>query len=530
MLENLTRRLSDIVGGLRGKKITEANVDETVREIRRALLEADVALPVVKSFVEKVKTAALGTQVVEGVDAGQQFVKIVHDELTELMGPEDPEITWRKKGPTVILLSGLQGSGKTTTCAKLALHLRDQRRRRPLMVAADLQRPAAIEQLKTLGAQIDIPVFHEPGLSPPELCAKAVKDALGKGCDTVLLDTAGRLHIDAPLMQELKQVAQKTEPDEIFLVCDAMTGQDAVNSAREFNAALELSGVILTKLDGDARGGAALSVKNVTGKPIKFIGVGEKLDKLEPFHPGRMAGRILGMGDVVGLVEKAQAVLDQEKQAEMQQKLLEASFDLDDFLAQLGQLKKLGNFKDLLSHLPGIGGRMQDLDIQGDELKTIECMIQSMTKQERSRPEIINTSRRRRIANGSGRSVQEVTDLLRQFKQMQTLMQELGKHQGVFGKFKGMRALRRQMQGESVHEIVQDLGPRAGVPVSPGGPAGPGFPGRAQTPPPPSAGLFQALAGQQTPPKRPSKHRPPKDEVRKRRKQERQRKKQGRKR
>jgi signal recognition particle subunit SRP54 len=267
----------------------------------------------------------------------------------------------------VILLSGMQGSGKTTTCAKLAMHLRDKRKRRPLMVAADLQRPAAIEQLKTLGAQTGIPVFHEPGLAPPDLCAKAVKDALGKGCDTVLLDTAGRLHIDEALMAELKQVAKKTEPDEIFLVCDAMTGQDAVNSAREFNAALELSGVILTKLDGDARGGAALSVKSVTGKPIKFIGVGEKLDKLEAFRPDRMAGRILGMGDVVSLVEKAQDVLDQEQQAEMQQKLLDATFDLDDFLAQLGQIKRLGNVKDLLSHLPGIGARMDELDVQGDE-------------------------------------------------------------------------------------------------------------------------------------------------------------------
>ncbi len=527
MLENLTRRFSDIVGTLRGKKITESNVKETVREIRRALLEADVALSVVKEFVSKVQESALGTQVIEGVDASQQFTKIVHESLTELMGPEDPEIAWRKKGPTVILLSGLQGSGKTTTCAKLALHLRDKKKRHPMMVAADLQRPAAIEQLKVLGQQIDVPVFHEPGLSPPELCAKAVKEAAGKGCDTVILDTAGRLHIDERLMSELKLVAKKTAPDEIFLVCDAMTGQDAVNSAREFNAALELSGVILTKLDGDARGGAALSVKSITGKPIKFIGVGEKLDKLEPFRPDRMAGRILGMGDVVSLVEKAQDVLDHDQQQEMQEKLLSAKFDLNDFLKQLGQLKKLGNFKDLLGHLPGIGGKVDELDLKGDELKSIECMIQSMTSTERTRPEIINTSRRKRIAIGSGRTVNEVTDLLRQFKQMQTLMQELNKHQGVFGKLKGMRAMKRQMAGESVHEIAHDLGPSRATPAPTGGPA---LPGQNKNGGPPQRGLLQALAGQQTAPKRPGKHRPPKDEVRKKRKSERQRKQKNRKR
>ena len=532
MLDNLTRRFSDIVGGLRGKKITESNVKETVTEIRRALLEADVALPIVKDFVKRVREEALGAEVLEGVDAGQHFTKIVEDSLTDLMGPEDPEITWRKKGPTIILMAGLQGSGKTTTCGKLAKHLREKKDRRPLLVAADLQRPAAIEQLKVLGRDLDVPVFHEPGLTPPEVCAKAVKEAMGKGCDTVILDTAGRLHIDSELMAELKLVAKKTEPDEIFLVCDAMTGQDAVNSARDFNDALELTGVVLTKLDGDARGGAALSVKSITGKPIKFIGVGEKLDKLETFHPRRMAGRILGMGDVTSLVEKAQSVMDQEQQEEMQQKMLEARFDLDDFLKQLGQLKKLGSFKDLLGHIPGIGGRMDELELEGDELQSIECMIQSMTKQERKRPEILNTSRRKRIAVGSGRKIEEVTDLLKQFKQMQMVMQQMNQFgKGPLGKLKGMRAMKKQMEGASPHEIMQGMGGGAPAMMAPEGPTGgPALPGQnrvasAQQP----GGLFGALSGQQQESKKPGKHRPPKEDIRKKRKAERQRKKKSRK-
>ena len=530
MLDNLTRRFSDIVGGFRGKKITESNVKETVTEIRRALLEADVALPIVKEFVKEVREQALGIKVIEGVDPGQQFAKIVEDQLTELMGPEDPEIEWRKKGPTIILMAGLQGSGKTTTCGKLAKHLRDKKDRRPLLVAADLQRPAAIEQLKVLGRDLKVPVFHEPGLTPPEVCAKAVKEAASKGCDTVILDTAGRLHIDQELMSELKLVAKKTSPDEIFLVCDAMTGQDAVNSAREFNDALELSGVVLTKLDGDARGGAALSVKSITGKPIKFIGVGEKLDKLEPFHPRRMAGRILGMGDVTSLVEKAQQVMDQEEQEAMQQKLLDAKFDLNDFLKQLGQLKKLGSMKDLISHLPGIGGRTDELDLQGDELQSIECIIQSMTKEERRRPEILNTSRRRRIAVGSGRTVDEVSDLLKQFKQMQGVMQQLKQLQGggLMGKFKGMRAIKKQMEGQSPHEIMQQMGQNPALAEGPtGGPALPGQ-NRPQAAMP-QGGLMGALAGGQQQPKRPGKARPPKDDIRKKRKAERQRKKKQRK-
>jgi signal recognition particle subunit SRP54 len=527
MLDNLTRRFTDIVGGLRGKKITESNVQETVKEIRRALLEADVALPVVKQFVQRVKEEALGTEVIEGVDAGQHFIKIVKDSLTDLMGPEDPEIEWRKKGPTIILMAGLQGSGKTTTCGKLARYLRDRKNRRPLLVAADLQRPAAIEQLKVLGRTLDIPVFHEPGLSPPEVCERAVKEAAGKGCDTVILDTAGRLHIDAELMGELKQVARRTEPDEIFLVVDAMTGQDAVNSAREFNEALELSGVVLTKLDGDARGGSALSVKSITGKPIKFIGVGEKLDKLEPFHPERMAGRILGMGDVTSLVELAQDKLDQEKQAEMQQKMLEARFDLDDFLQQLGQLKKLGSVKDLLGKLPGLGAQMGDMDIGDDDMKSIECIIQSMTTEERRRPEILNTSRRKRIARGSGRTVDEVSDLLKQFKQMQQVMQQLKQFQqgGMFGKLKGLGAMRKQLKGQSAHEIIEGMGGASATATLPSG--GPALPGQNR-PAAPGNSLFGALAGQPPAAKATGKARPSKDAIRKKRKQERSRKKKNR--
>ncbi len=470
MFETITSRFTDIVAGLRGKKITEGNVKETVRAIRVALLEADVALPVVKSFVKKVSDKALGLEVVEGVDAGQLFVKIVQDELTELMGPVDPEIPFRNKGPTVILLAGLQGSGKTTTCAKLAKLLRDKKERRPLMVAADLQRPAAIEQLKVLGKQLDIPVFHEPDLAPPKLCERAVEEAQRLGCDTVLLDTAGRLHIDEALMGELKDVAKKTKPDQIFLVCDAMTGQDAVNSAKEFNETLELTGLILTKLDGDARGGAALSVKHITGKTIKFIGTGEKLDRLEPFHPDRMASRILGMGDVVSLVEQAQDKMDQKLQEEMEQKIRDASWNLNDFLKQIDQIKKMGPLRDLLSMLPGIGAKVDELGLQGDEMKIVESIIQSMTKLERERPAILNTSRRQRIARGCGRTVEDVNGLLKQFKQMKGLMDSMaggGGGGGMFGKMKAMNAMRKQIK--SGEGMGQAMGGLPGLDPSAGG-------------------------------------------------------------
>jgi len=479
MLEGLTRRFSDIVAGLRGSKITEAVVRDTTREIRRALLEADAALPVVKDFEKRVREAALGAEVIEGVDAGQMFTKVVQDQLTSLMGPVDHELSYRSKGPTVVLLSGLQGSGKTTTCAKLALYLRDRKKRKPLMVAADLQRPAAIEQLKVLGRQIDVPVFHREGLTPPELCAAALEEAKTLKRDVVLLDTAGRLHVDEELMGELKKIVRKTSPDEIFFVCDSMTGQDAVKSAEAFSQSLSLTGVILTKLDGDARGGAALSVKAITGKPIKFVGVGEKLDRLDEFHPERMASRILGMGDVVSLVDRAQSVIDEKEQEEMQEKLLEARFDLEDFLSQLRQIKKMGGLKDVLSHLPGIGGRLDELDVQGDEIVVVESIIQSMTKQERQRPEILNTNRRRRIAAGAGRNIEEVTGLLRQFKQMQGMMQQMKKHQGFFGKLKGMREMKETLAGDSEPAAPSIPGMPLGLPgMAPPEASGPGGPGK----------------------------------------------------
>ena len=506
MLEGLTRRISDIVAGLRGKKITEAIVQETGREIRRALLEADAALPVVKEFEQRVREAALGAEVIEGVDAGQMYTKVVQEQLTSLMGPVDHELSYRAKGPTVVLLSGLQGSGKTTTCAKLALYLRDRKKRKPMMVAADLQRPAAIEQLKVLGRQIDVPVFHREGLSPVEVCVAALDEAKQQKCDVVLVDTAGRLHIDEELMAELKNIAKKISPDEIFFVCDSMTGQDAVRSAEAFSQSLTLTGVILTKLDGDARGGAALSVKAITGKPIKFVGVGEKLDRLEEFHPDRMASRILGMGDVVGLVDRAQLVIDEKEQAEMQEKMLEANFDLEDFLSQLRQIKKMGGLKDLLSHLPGIGGRLDELDIKGDEIVVVESIIQSMTATERHRPEILNTNRRRRIAAGSGRKIEDVTGLLRQFKQMQGMMQQMKKHSGFFGKLKGMREMKETLSGEG------EMG-GSGVPGLP-----PGFPGM-----PPSS-----VSGPGGPGKK--REGPSRDERRKKRKMERQRRKNSRRR
>ena len=518
MLGGLTQRLTAIVGGLRGRKITEDVIKDTSREIRRALLEADASLPVVKDFEKRVREAALGTEVIEGVDAGQMFTKIVQDELTDLMGPVDHEIAWKKSGATVILMSGLQGSGKTTTCGKLARYFRERKKKRPMLVAADLQRPAAIEQLKVLGRQLDVPVFHQEGLTPPQVCEAALGAAREQKCDVIILDTAGRLHVDDQLMGELKQIADKTKPDETFFVCDAMTGQDAVRSAEAFSQSLELSGVILTKLDGDARGGAALSVKAITGKPIKFVGVGEKLDRLDEFHPDRMASRILGMGDVVGLVDRAQQFIDEKEQAEMQEKLLEANFTLEDFLSQLRQIKKMGSLKDLLSHIPGIGGQVDQMDIKGDELVIVESIIQSMTTKERQRPEIINTSRRRRIAAGAGRPLEAVNDLLKQFKQMQGMMQGFKKQSGFFGKLKGMRDMKQSM--EDLQNA--DAGGMPGMPGMPGGL--PGMPGEM----PQIPGLGAPPGGPGGPGK--GKAGPSKDERRKKRKQERQRRKKSRRR
>lgn len=418
MFENLTGSLGTFFQKIRGKgkKLTEADVREGLRSVRMSLLEADVALPVVKDFIDKITVKAITTDVLTAVDPSQQIVKVVHDELIGLMGPVDSHIKFRADGPTVILMAGLQGSGKTTTCGKLASYLKSKGRR-PLLVAADLQRPAAIEQLKVLGEQIDTPVYSESNILPPELCVKAVEYARQNGRDTVILDTAGRLQIDDALMNELAEVQARTTPDEVFLIVDSMVGQDAVNAASVFNSKLPITGVILTKLDGDSRGGAALSVKYVTGKPIKFVGVGEKLDRLEEFHPERMATRILGMGDIVSLVEKAQAVLDKDQAAAFQEKMVKDQLTLDDFLTQLRAVKKMGSFKDLLGMIPGFAG-LKELDTSDDQFGVVEAVICSMTPEERKSPQVIGASRKKRIAAGSGTTVNDVSHLLKEFEKV----------------------------------------------------------------------------------------------------------------
>jgi signal recognition particle subunit SRP54 len=418
MFESLTTSLGSFFTKIRGKgkKLSEADVREGLRTVRMSLLEADVALPVVKTFIDKVTAKAIGSDVITAVDPSQQIVKIVHDELIELMGPVDSRIVYRADGPTIILMSGLQGSGKTTTCGKLAMYLKS-RGKRPLLVAADLQRPAAIEQLKVLGEQLETPVFHEANLLPPELCAKAIEHAKQNSRDVVILDTAGRLQIDEALMNELADVQKRTQPDEVFLVVDSMVGQDAVNSAKVFNEKLPITGVILTKLDGDSRGGAALSVKQVTGKPIKFVGVGEKLDRLEEFHPERMATRILGMGDIVSLVEKAQAVMDKDQAAEFQDKMVKDRLSLDDFLTQLRAIKKMGSFKDLLGMIPGFAG-LKELDASDDQFSSVEAVICSMTQEERKNVSVIGASRKKRIAAGAGVSMNDVSHLLKEFEKV----------------------------------------------------------------------------------------------------------------
>ncbi len=424
MFDSLLQSLGPIFGRLRGKgRLTEANTREAVREIRTALLEADVNYKVVADFSKKVRDRALGQEVIKSVAPGQQIVKIFHDELINLMGPVDPGIPFKDGGVTVVMLVGLQGSGKTTTAGKLAGRLTGMGHH-PLLVAADVQRPAAIEQLRVLGGQLDVPVYAEEKGRPQKICKRAVRHAEKEGQDVVILDTAGRLHIDDDLMTELRDIAKAVKPDQTLFVCDAMTGQDAVTSAAEFNGHLPVDGVILTKLDGDARGGAALSVKAVTGKPIKFVGTGEQLDCLEDFVPERMASRILGMGDVVGLVEKAQADIDVEKARELEKKIRQAKLTLDDFLEQLQRLRRMGPLKDLMGMIPG----MQNVDLSGaeeGELAHIEAIISSMTPEERRNPEMIDGGRRRRVAGGSGTETREVNQLLKQFKQMRKFLRQV---------------------------------------------------------------------------------------------------------
>lgn len=428
--ESLGDRLQGVFKKMRGKgKLTEKDIKDAMREIKLALLEADVNFKVVKEFVAVISEKALGAEIMESLTPAQQIVKIVNEELTQMIGGEVSRLEFDEKGPTVFMMCGLQGAGKTTATAKLALNLTKTMRKRPLMVACDIYRPAAIKQLEVLGKQIDIPVFSMgTDVDPVTIASEAVKYAIQHGNDPVILDTAGRLHIDEELMIELQRIKLETNPKETLLVVDSMTGQDAVTVAKTFNTKLNISGVILSKLDGDTRGGAALSVKKVTGKPIKYASVGEKLGDLEQFHPDRMASRILGMGDVLTLIDKAQETIDEKKAAELEAKLRKAQFDLDDFLDQLKQIKKMGSFSQILGMLPGMDKKMLDqvdTEENAKRLVHIEAIIQSMTKKERQNPKIIGASRKVRIAKGSGTRVQDVNQLLKQFEQMQKVMKQL---------------------------------------------------------------------------------------------------------
>jgi len=431
MFDSLSEKLQSVFKNLRGYgKLTEKNVADALREVRLALLEADVNYKVAKGFIERTKQRALGQEVLSSVTPGQQIVKVVYDELVALMGGGDQSPITSHPSPVTgnWMMVGLHGCGKTTTCGKLAKLLAKQGRK-PLLVACDVHRTAAIDQLETLGKQAQIPVFSMRGEKDVmKICRQAVSAAQAQGRDTLIFDTAGRLHIDEELVQELVRMRDLLQPKEILLVADAATGQEAVNIAEHFDKALNVTGIVLTKLDGDARGGAALSMRAVTGKPIRFAGVGEKLDDLEPFYPERMAGRILGMGDVVGLVEKAQEAFDLKNTEEMQQKIADQSLNLEDFLSQLQQLKRLGPLENLLGMLPGMGN-MKGLSLGDSELKRVEAVVQSMTREERRRPEILNASRRARIARGSGTTVAEVNDLLKQFGMMKRMMKDMGKMQ-----------------------------------------------------------------------------------------------------
>ncbi|AXN40512.1 signal recognition particle protein [Peribacillus sp. NPDC060186] len=439
--EGLADRLQSTMQKIRGKgKVNEADVKEMMREVRLALLEADVNFKVVKEFVKRVSERSVGQEVLKSLTPGQQVIKVVKEELTELMGGEQSKIAVASKPPTVIMMVGLQGAGKTTTTGKLANLLRKKYNRTPLLVAADIYRPAAIKQLETLGKQLSMPVFSlGDQVSPVEIAKQAIEKAKEEHHDYVLIDTAGRLHVDENLMGELKDIKELTKPDEIFLVVDAMTGQDAVNVAQSFNEQLGLTGVVLTKLDGDTRGGAALSIRSVTNTPIKFVGMGEKLDALEAFHPERMASRILGMGDVLTLIEKAQANVDEEKAKELEKKMRTATFTFDDFLEQLGQVRNMGPLDDILKMIPGANKMkgMDNLQIDEKQIGHVEAIIRSMTTQEKEHPETMNASRKKRIAKGSGRSIQEVNRLLKQFEEMKKMMKQVTNMQK--GKKKGFK-------------------------------------------------------------------------------------------
>ena len=439
MFENLSERISRSLKILKGEgRITEVNVAETLKDVRKALLDADVNYKVAKTFTDTVKNKAIGQNVLTSIHPSQLMVKIVHDELTTLMGGETAEINYEGH-PAVILMSGLQGSGKTTFSSKLANYLKKKKNRTPLLVACDVYRPAAIDQLKVLGESIEVPVYSEPeNKNPVEIALNAIKEAKAKNYNLVIIDTAGRLAVDEAMMQEIAAIKEAVNPNEILFVVDSMTGQDAVNTAKEFNDRLDFTGVVLTKLDGDTRGGAALSIRTVVSKPIKFIGTGEKLEAIDQFHPNRMADRILGMGDVVSLVERAQEQFDEEQAKKLQRKLARNQFDFDDFLAQIEQIKKMGNIKDLLGMIPGVGKAVKDMDIDDNAFKSVEAIIRSMTPKERANPDIINNSRKERIARGSGTTLQEVNRLMKQFEQIRKTMKSV-----AGGKFPGMPGMRK---------------------------------------------------------------------------------------
>ena len=428
MFDQITERFDTLLRNLRGiGKITDKNIQETARQIRRVLLEADVNFQVTRDFVKRVQDRSSGTKVIKSVKPGEQFIKIIHDELVTLLGDEPVSLEFAKKGQTVILMAGLQGSGKTATCVKLANRLNDQGKS-VLLVAADVYRPAAIKQLQVLAEDIDVPVFEMGQDDPVKICIAAIEEAVLSKIDCVILDTAGRLHVDGEMMVEIQQIAEAVKPTETLFVADGMTGQDAVHSAQAFNEALEITGIILTKLDGDARGGAAISITTVIEKPVKFIGTSEKSDGLEVFDPQRMADRILGLGDVVTLVEKAQKVVAESEAAKMQEKLIANQFTLEDFNSQINQLQKMGNLNQIMGMIPGVPPKMmKGIDLDDQQLSWTKAMINSMTPQERNNPQLINGQRRRRIAAGSGRSVQEVNQLLKQFTEMQKMMKKFGK-------------------------------------------------------------------------------------------------------
>ena len=440
--EGLAEKLGNAFKKLKNKgKLSEADVKEAMREVRLALLEADVNYKVAKDFTNKVTERAVGQDVMESLTPGQMVVKIVDEELTALMGGDNARIEFASKPPTVIMLCGLQGSGKTTHAGKLALMLKNQNHR-PMLVACDIYRPAAIEQLKVVGGKAGVPVFERGTENPVKIAREAIKHAKDYGNDIVILDTAGRLHIDETLMDELKKVKAEVQPDEILLVIDSMTGQDAVNVAESFNEKLDISGVILTKLDGDTRGGAALSVKAVTGRPIKFAGTGEKLEDIEIFHPDRMASRILGMGDVLTLIEDAQSKIDQQKAEQMAQKMMSNKFDFNDLNDQFEQIKKMGPLKGILAKIPGMGKQLDNINIDDRQIDWVQAIILSMTPEERENPSLLNPSRKRRIAAGSGRSVEEVNRLIKQLEQMQKMMKQIKtKTKGMKGKKKKMKKL-----------------------------------------------------------------------------------------